>query len=87
MVILQLRSNSPGYIYWISSFFNSALFLLLFQSFTIPIMLSLARTRLSTTSYARTFATQANKNFKVVVIGGGPGGLSGKIKDEVSLAV
>ncbi|CAO3587658.1 unnamed protein product [Absidia cylindrospora] len=39
-------------------------------------MLSLARTRLTTSSSIRGFATQANKNFKVVVIGGGPGGLS-----------
>ncbi|CAO3575853.1 unnamed protein product [Absidia cylindrospora] len=39
-------------------------------------MLSIARTRLSTLPSIRTFATQSNKNFKVVVIGGGPGGLS-----------
>ncbi|KAI8096641.1 uncharacterized protein BX664DRAFT_324520 [Halteromyces radiatus] len=39
-------------------------------------MFSITRNRISTIPSVRTFATQAKKNFKVVVIGAGPGGLS-----------
>lgn len=49
-----------------------------------------ARTRLSSIVSKRTLATvaaetpkkQPDQKFKVVVVGGGPGGLSGKIKDS-----
>ncbi|KAI9304877.1 hypothetical protein BJ944DRAFT_240161 [Cunninghamella echinulata] len=39
-------------------------------------MLSIARTRVASYTTTRGFASQANKHFKVAVIGGGPGGLS-----------